>query len=248
MGGTKSPEAKDVRWTLVDKQLLNTLLAKHPGLALTARRVGPVLIECYNTRTGLCCPSVSHIAAEITASPRAVQVALRQLERKGVLDTERNAGPNGTNLYHPNFEIARRYGEAKKVSSHAAQLVAASFFTSGRTAFARTPEHLDLQGANGASHETFPTPQGNIPKGAERGEHEDADEERSDQTKAQGRSRESIEARIVQQLGVDGARLSKLKHADAELLPSLVEAVLTGKDPIDRAVNTLRFALEGRGL
>ncbi len=52
---------------------------------------------------GVCYPSMARIARYARITERGAQKAARSLEGKGLLVTERNAGPKGCNLYRVNM-------------------------------------------------------------------------------------------------------------------------------------------------
>jgi DNA-binding transcriptional MocR family regulator len=63
------------------------------------RHVLARLADRINKRTGVCWPSVQKIADDVCCSVRKVQGVLRELEERGLISVERNAGPKGCNLY-----------------------------------------------------------------------------------------------------------------------------------------------------
>jgi len=63
------------------------------------RHVLARLADRINDQTGVCWPSVATIAREVCCSVRKVQGVLRELEGRGLVGVERNAGPKGCNLY-----------------------------------------------------------------------------------------------------------------------------------------------------
>lgn len=63
------------------------------------RHVLARLADRVNDRNGVCWPSVQKIADDVCCSVRKVQGVLKELEERGLISVERNAGPKGCNLY-----------------------------------------------------------------------------------------------------------------------------------------------------
>lgn len=63
------------------------------------RHVLARLADRINDRNGVCWPSVRTIADDVCCSVRKVQGVLKELEKRGLINVERNAGPKGCSLY-----------------------------------------------------------------------------------------------------------------------------------------------------
>lgn len=63
------------------------------------RHVLARLADRTNDKIGFCWPSVGSIAQDVCCSVRKVQAVLKELERRGLISIERNAGPKGCNRY-----------------------------------------------------------------------------------------------------------------------------------------------------
>lgn len=82
----------------MSNNLLNAVYAL--DLACTyERHVLARLADRVNDRNGVCWPSVQKIADDVCCSVRKVQGVLKELEKRGLIIVERNAGPKGCNLY-----------------------------------------------------------------------------------------------------------------------------------------------------
>lgn len=57
------------------------------------------LADRTNDKTGTCWPSVASLADDCCCSVRKVQGVLKELEKRGLIEVERNAGPKGCSLY-----------------------------------------------------------------------------------------------------------------------------------------------------
>lgn len=82
----------------MSNNLLNAVYAL--DLACTyERHVLARLADRVNDKNGVCWPSVQKIADDVCCSVRKVQGVLKELEKRGLISVERNAGPKGCNLY-----------------------------------------------------------------------------------------------------------------------------------------------------
>ncbi|WP_192964450.1 helix-turn-helix domain-containing protein [Phycobacter azelaicus] len=57
------------------------------------------LADRANDKTGGCWPSVASLARDCSCGVRTVQGVLKELEKRGLISVERNAGPKGCNVY-----------------------------------------------------------------------------------------------------------------------------------------------------
>lgn len=64
--------------------------------SLARKAVLLALANCHNHHTGLCCPKVDTLAAEVEASEKTVRRALADLEELGMIERERERRSDGT--------------------------------------------------------------------------------------------------------------------------------------------------------
>ncbi len=93
--------------TLSDLAVARTALSVLPGLSRSAAATGAVVLDHFNTKTDVSCPSIARICRRSGYSRRSVLRALDELERAGLIDRRRHRGANHTNLYLPQFERMR---------------------------------------------------------------------------------------------------------------------------------------------
>lgn len=90
------------------KRPLDTLLgfkalSLASGLNENDRRVGAVLLEHFNRKTGRCDPSIGRIARLLDIDTRTVIRSVRHLEDAGLLKKHRHGGHLNRNQYDPNW-------------------------------------------------------------------------------------------------------------------------------------------------
>jgi len=87
---------------------LETLLAAkvinlEAGLSQSDQRVGLVLLEHFNRKSGRCDPSIERIARLLGCSERTVIRSIKRLERLGLFRRVRHGGYSHRNSYEPNW-------------------------------------------------------------------------------------------------------------------------------------------------
>jgi len=87
------------------KQKAGLALAMDPRVVGSTLKVGLLLLDAYNTNTGLCYWAIENIAGELSMGRRSVFRALQTLKKCGYLDWERHKGFSYTNLYSWNWQV-----------------------------------------------------------------------------------------------------------------------------------------------
>lgn len=103
------------------KAVARAALLTTPGLRPGARRVGGVLVECFNLGSGRCDPSNGYISEKTGLSERSVRRAIGQLEDAGLLQRRIHGGRHNTNAYDLKWDalagMAQRAGNRAKPDS-----------------------------------------------------------------------------------------------------------------------------------
>lgn len=115
-----APKPPGRREDLTDLAAARTALAVAPNLTRAASAVGAVLLDHYNTATGLCCPSVQHIVERAGYARRSVIRGLDELVAAGLFVRQRGGGAGHTSRYVPCFAAARALVERFEAGRRAA--------------------------------------------------------------------------------------------------------------------------------
>ena len=75
-----------------------------------------VIAEMTSQKTGVCWPSMETLARRCRLTDRAVQAAIRKLQKLGELEVKRNAGQRGANVYRIKQEALKKQKPPKRAS------------------------------------------------------------------------------------------------------------------------------------
>jgi DNA-binding MarR family transcriptional regulator len=131
MSALTSPEMPVKDWQ-GRKDIARAALAVAPGLSKSARRVGAVLVDAFNVKTGRCDPSMGAIADRLLIDEKTVRRAVQALCAAGLLVSALHAGKRHCNAFVPRWDrfaaVVRADGWAPKMND--ADISAARAFSS----------------------------------------------------------------------------------------------------------------------
>jgi len=87
----------------LDTLLAIKIISLTPGLCLSDRQVGILLIEHYNRKTGRCDPGIERLSALLGRSTRTIIRSTNRLEAAGLFKKVRHGGYSHRNSYTPNW-------------------------------------------------------------------------------------------------------------------------------------------------
>lgn len=103
--------------TLLAIKIINLM----PDLRASDRRVGALLIEHYNRKTGRCDPGIERLSALLGLSTRTVIRSIKRLEAVGLFKKYRHGGYSHRNSYVPNWarfeELSAAWDKRLKLAS-----------------------------------------------------------------------------------------------------------------------------------